>query len=144
MTWWSISCSIGDRKRARVPNFFRTNITLDICSAVLNATSICLITYNYMEVTTRAKLINDAAEKTYAIIMEAGEEVVTQLQRFAKENNLAASRFTAIGAFSSATLGYFNWDQKHYEKIPVNEQVEVLSLIGDVALQDGESSIHVH
>jgi predicted DNA-binding protein with PD1-like motif len=97
-----------------------------------------------MEVTMRAKLINDAAEKTYAIIMEAGEEVVTQLQRFAKENNLAASRFTAIGAFSSATLGYFNWDQKHYEKIPVNEQVEVLSLIGDVALQDGESSIHVH
>lgn len=92
----------------------------------------------------RAKLINNASEKTYALILETGEEVVAQLQQFAKENNLAASRFTAIGAFSSVTLGYFDWDKKDYEKIVVNEQVEVLSLIGDVALQDGESRMHVH
>lgn len=92
----------------------------------------------------RAKLINDASEKTYALILETGEEVVSQLQQFARENNLSASRFTAIGAFSSATLGYFNWEKKDYEKIAVNEQVEVLSLIGDIALQDGESKSHVH
>ena len=92
----------------------------------------------------RSKIINNASEKTYVLILETGEEVVSQLQRFAKENDLAASRFTAIGAFSSATLSYFNWDQKDYEKIPVNEQVEVLSLIGDVALQDGEPKIHIH
>ncbi|MFJ7566093.1 PPC domain-containing DNA-binding protein [Herminiimonas sp. NPDC097707] len=92
----------------------------------------------------RTKLINDGSEKTYALILETGEEVVSQLQRFIKENDLAASRFTAIGAFSSATLAYFNWDQKDYEKIAVNEQVEVLSLIGDVAKQDGESKSHIH
>ena len=92
----------------------------------------------------RSKVINDASEKTYVLIVETGEEVVSQLQRFAKENDLAASRFTAIGAFSSATLAYYNWDQKEYETIPVNEQVEVLSLIGDVALEDGEPKTHVH
>ncbi|CAL61860.1 conserved hypothetical protein; putative DNA-binding motif [Herminiimonas arsenicoxydans] len=92
----------------------------------------------------RSKLINDGSEKTYALILETGEEVVSQLQRFIKENDLAASRFTAIGAFSSATLAYFNWDQKDYEKIAVSEQVEVLSLIGDVAKQDGESKSHIH
>ncbi|RBA23511.1 PPC domain-containing DNA-binding protein [Herminiimonas fonticola] len=92
----------------------------------------------------RSKIINDASEKTYVLILETGEEVVSQLQRFAKENDLAASRFSAIGAFSSATLAYFNWDQKNYETIPVNEQVEVLSLIGDVALEDGEPKTHVH
>lgn len=90
------------------------------------------------------RLINDGAEKTYVLILETGEEIVSQLQRFAKENNLAASRFTAIGAFSSAMLAYFNWDQKDYEEIAVNEQVEVLSLIGDVAIQDGESKCHIH
>ncbi len=92
----------------------------------------------------RSKIINDASEKTYVLILETGEEVVSQLQRFAKENQLAASRFTAICAFSSATLAYFNWEQKEYEPIPINEQVEVLSLIGDVALQDGEPKVHVH
>lgn len=92
----------------------------------------------------RAKLINDGSEKTYALILESGEEAVSQLQRFARENNLDATRLTAIGAFSSATLGYFNWESKDYEKIAVNEQVEVLSLIGDIALQDGEPKIHAH
>lgn len=92
----------------------------------------------------RAKLINDGSEKTYALILESGEEAVSQLQRFARENKLDASRITAIGAFSSATLGYFNWESKDYEKIPINEQVEVLSLIGDIALQDGEPKIHAH
>jgi len=91
-----------------------------------------------------SKLISDAPEKTYALILETGEEVVSQLQRFAEENNLTASHFTAIGAFSSATLGYFDWNQKDYEKISVHEQVEVLSLMGDVALQDGAPKIHVH
>jgi uncharacterized protein len=92
----------------------------------------------------RSKIINDASEKTYVLILETGEEVVSQLQRFAKENDMTASRFTAIGAFSSATLAYFNWDQKECETIPVNEQVEVLSLIGDVALEDGAPKTHVH
>ena len=51
---------------------------------------------------------------------------------------------TAIGAFRDATLGYFDWEAKEYLKIPVNEQVEVLSLIGDVALKDGEPKVHAH
>lgn len=92
----------------------------------------------------RSKLINDGSEKTYALIFETSEEAVSLLQRFAKEHALAASRFTAIGAFSSATLGYFDWEKKEYEKIAVNEQVEVLSLIGDISLENGEAKVHVH
>jgi predicted DNA-binding protein with PD1-like motif len=92
----------------------------------------------------RSKLINNDSEKTYALVLESGEEVVSQLQRYAQENKLTASHFTAIGAFSSVTLGYFDWEKKEYEKIQVNEQVEVLSLIGDVSVKDGEPTTHVH
>ena len=42
------------------------------------------------------------------------------------------------------TLGYFDWPSRKYEKIPVNEQVEVLSLIGDIAVKDGQSAVHAH
>ena len=59
------------------------------------------------------------------------------LQAFADDNNLSASRFTAIGAFENVVLGYFDWQKKDYERIPVNEQVEVLALVGDVALDKG-------
>jgi len=51
---------------------------------------------------------------------------------------------TAIGAFSGATLGYFDIEKKEYEKIPVEEQVEVLSLIGDIVLNEGEPELHAH
>lgn len=92
----------------------------------------------------RQKIIADAHERTYALILDNGDEAVSSLQRFCEDYNLMAGRFTAIGAFSSALLGYFDWDKKDYEKIPVDEQIEVLMLAGDVALHDGKPKVHAH
>ena len=92
----------------------------------------------------RAKVLNDHDERTVALIFETGEDPVAGLNRYAAENKLGASRFTAIGAFSEAVLGYFDWEKKAYERIPVKEQVEVLVLVGDVAFHDGKPEIHAH
>jgi len=93
----------------------------------------------------KSKLINEQqGEKTFALIFETGDEAMSGLARFAKENALGASRFTAIGAFRDVILGYFDWEAKEYRKIPVREQVEVLSLIGDVALKGKEPKVHAH
>ena len=86
----------------------------------------------------------DTHPNTYAVIFETGDEVTEGLARFAQEHKLSASHFTAIGGFQSVTLGYFDWDIKDYEPIPVMEQVEVLSLIGDIALDNGEPKVHAH
>jgi predicted DNA-binding protein with PD1-like motif len=66
------------------------------------------------------------------------------LAAFAKDRSFTAGHFTAIGAFSDVTLGFFDWEKKSYENIPLNEQVEVLSLMGDIALQDGAPAVHAH
>jgi uncharacterized protein len=93
----------------------------------------------------KAKLLNDQGAKTYAVILSTGDEVKSSLLAFAKEQHLAGSHFTAIGAFSDATLGYFDWQRKEYKKIPIREQVEVLSFLGDIALKDnGEPELHAH
>ena len=92
----------------------------------------------------RAKVLNENGERTFAVIFESGDEALSGLTRFAEEQNLSASRFTAIGAFSEVVLGYFDWDKKDYERILVNEQVEVLSLIGDVALDGTRPKVHAH
>ncbi|MDQ3833465.1 MAG: DNA-binding protein [Actinomycetota bacterium] len=93
----------------------------------------------------KAKLIyEEQGEKTFALVFDPGDEAMEELTNFAKENGLSAARFTAIGAFSDATLGYFDMEKKEYEKIPVDEQVEVLSLVGDVALFEGEPKLHAH
>jgi predicted DNA-binding protein with PD1-like motif len=92
----------------------------------------------------KAKLIQEQGEKTFAVIFDTGDEVAGGLLEFARRQRLAGSHFTAIGAFSDVVLGYFDWETKEYRKIPVREQVEVLSLIGDVALDKGEPKIHAH
>ncbi len=94
----------------------------------------------------KAQLLHDnQGEKTYVLIFAAGDQAIADLTAFAKEKGLAASHFTAIGGFQEATLGYFNLDKKDYDNIPVREQVEVLSLVGDIALTEkGEPKIHAH
>jgi predicted DNA-binding protein with PD1-like motif len=54
---------------------------------------------------------------------------------------VSAASLTAIGAFSRATVGWFDFASKSYKEIPVDEQCEVLSTIGDVAIgDDGKAS----
>ena len=92
----------------------------------------------------RAKLLNQKGERVFAVIFDTGEDPVAGLTRFAEEQNLTASGFTAIGAFSEALLGYFDWEKKDYERIPVNEQTEVLALVGDIAVQEDDKKKKVH
>jgi predicted DNA-binding protein with PD1-like motif len=83
-------------------------------------------------------------QKTFVIIFDTGDQVVAGLNSFAGEQQLAASHFTAIGAFKDAQLGYFNWEKKDYEKISIREQTEVLSLVGDITISEGKPNIHAH
>ncbi len=92
----------------------------------------------------KAKLINELGEKTYAIVFDKGDEVGEGLLSFARENKIQASHFTAIGALSDVTLGYFNWTKKAFDKISIREQVEVLSLVGNIVFDNGDPKLHAH
>jgi uncharacterized protein len=92
----------------------------------------------------KAKCLHEGQQKTYAVIFDDGDDPMEGLAEFARRQQLTGSQFTAIGAFSEVTLGYFNWETKDYEEIPINEQVEVLSFIGDIALHDGQPQVHAH
>jgi predicted DNA-binding protein with PD1-like motif len=92
----------------------------------------------------KSKLINDAPQRTFAVVFDKGDEVLENLLAFAKEHDLSAAEFTGLGALSDAVLGYFDWQKKEYERIPIDEQVEVLNLTGNIALADGEPRLHPH
>lgn len=93
----------------------------------------------------RAKVLNENGERVFAVIFEIGEDPIAGLTRFAEEQNLSASGFTAIGAFQEAVLGYFDWEKKDYERIPVREQTEVLALVGDIAVEgENRKKVHAH
>jgi uncharacterized protein len=89
-------------------------------------------------------LNDDNGATTHILVFGKGDEAMDELESFARENDLSAASFTAIGAFSDVTLGYFDWESKEYQEIPLEEQVEVVTLAGDVALKDGEPAVHAH
>ena len=93
----------------------------------------------------KSKLINDGPQKTYVLVLDKGDEAVGSIEGFARENCIAAAQLTGIGAFSDVVLGFFDWEMKDYRRIPLNEQVEVVSLLGDIALgPNGKPALHPH
>lgn len=90
------------------------------------------------------KLLNDDKQRTFAIILDTNDEVMHCIETFASEQNLKASQFNAIGAFSKATFGFFDFSIKDYKKIEIDEQVEVLNVAGDISLYKNEIKIHAH
>jgi hypothetical protein len=92
------------------------------------------------------KLLHEAGgQRTFVVVLEIGEEIVASLQEFVARENVHTAGFTAIGALSDAVLLYFDWQKKGYQKIPIREQVEVASLIGDVADDPGgKPALHIH
>lgn len=85
------------------------------------------------------------SERNFVLVLEDGEEAFGAITKFCEEQNITGASLTAIGAFRQAKLGFFDFTQKSYIDIPVDTQSEVLSAIGDVAVDDeGNASVHMH
>src|SRR4029077_3647823 len=91
------------------------------------------------------RIDSDGAADIRVVILDDGEEAFSTLQNFASNAGISAASLTAIGAFKRATVGWFDFASRTYKEIEVNEQCEVLSAIGDIAVgDDGKPGLHVH
>ena len=91
------------------------------------------------------RIASEGAVDTLVVILDNGEEAFSTLQNYARQEEISAASLTAIGAFASATVGWFDFASKSYKEIEIGEQCEVLSAIGDVAVgDDGKASLHIH
>ncbi len=92
----------------------------------------------------KARQVGGEEQKTHVLVFDKGDEVMAGLLEFAKEHRVTSGHLTAIGAFSDVMLGYFDRERREYRRIPLREQVEAVSLVGDVALKDGKPQVHAH
>ncbi|WGR93107.1 DNA-binding protein [Bradyrhizobium sp. ISRA443] len=94
----------------------------------------------------RYKLLHQAdGQRTFAVVLSNGDEVMDSLRSFTAAESILAAQLTAIGALSDAELLYFDWSKKDYLRIAVPEQVEVASMLGDVAEgPSGTAELHIH
>jgi uncharacterized protein len=90
-------------------------------------------------------LAAQADARTTVVVLDSGEEAFAALTRYANEAGISGAALTAIGAFENAVVGWFDFATRSYRKIRIDEQCEVLSAIGDIAVgDDGKASLHVH
>lgn len=94
----------------------------------------------------KSKLVSrEPGKKTYVLVLDSGEEAFSAITRFAVQEGMDGASLTAIGAFERAKVGWLNPDTWEYKPIPIDEQCEVLSIVGDIARgDDGQSSLHAH
>jgi uncharacterized protein len=93
----------------------------------------------------KAQLLNEhGGLRTFAVVLATGDEAMTAITAFARERELRATQFTAIGAFSQVVVAYFDWATKEYRNVSIADQVEVLSLMGDVTFENGQPKVHAH
>ncbi len=91
----------------------------------------------------RAATLTEGPPRQHALVFDAGDELVQGLTDWASEHQVAATSFTGVGAFREATLGFYDLERQEYLEIPVDEQVELLVLAGDITL-DGQGGRKVH
>ncbi|HEX7192825.1 MAG TPA: DUF296 domain-containing protein [Thermoanaerobaculia bacterium] len=78
------------------------------------------------------------------IVLDTGDEVIATLQRFASEHVTTSAFFHGLGAFREATVAWWNPESLQYEDIAVNEQVEVLSIHGNLTRVRDGFKVHAH
>jgi predicted DNA-binding protein with PD1-like motif len=82
--------------------------------------------------------------RTFVVVMDKGDDAAAELARFAREQGVTGAGLTAVGACREATLAYFDPETMTYQDIPVTEQAEVLSLLGDIAVHGSDQAVHAH
>jgi len=93
----------------------------------------------------RSRLVyqDGSHHRTFVLAFDKAEDPVPLLVRFADTQGLSGSHITGTGSFERAVVGYFDRLEGDYVRIPVEQQVEVLSLNGEVALRHEKPIVHL-
>jgi predicted DNA-binding protein with PD1-like motif len=80
----------------------------------------------------------------YVLRLDPDDEVVATLQTVVEREGIRGGYLQALGAFRRARLHYLYMQRGQYEDIDIDEQVEVVSLLGSVAIAGDTPRVHLH
>ncbi len=89
-------------------------------------------------------MVGKKIDGRWYVRLQKGEEVISSLQDFCKQNQIQLGTFTGIGACSPVTIGIFLPHEKKYVSKVLTEDVEMVSLLGNVTTMNDEIYIHAH
>ena len=80
----------------------------------------------------------------YVLRVDKGEEVVETITTFCEDKNIRLASISGIGATNNATIVLFESGKKLYHKETFADDMEILSLTGNISTKDDKPYIHLH
>lgn len=81
----------------------------------------------------------------WKISLRKGDEIMSALAEFARENHIREAHFTGLGAIDSGLLGWYDPAKHADRRIQIESEAEIVSLVGDITRgRDGKPRIHAH
>lgn len=83
-------------------------------------------------------------KKIYQGSLKKGVDIIGGLTQVMREGGITAGIVSGIGAVTEAHIGYFNAQTRKYEERYLRENMEILSLRGNISIKDGSVFPHLH
>lgn len=87
-------------------------------------------------------------ERVFVLRFDAGVEIIAGLKDFCNKNKITAGQFSGIGSSGDLILSYYNLKTKEYEDKRFEEDLEVLSLSGNIGIwhnsEENNEDVIVH
>jgi predicted DNA-binding protein with PD1-like motif len=80
----------------------------------------------------------------YVVRFEDDEVFPAKFLEFLSARGVKRGSFTGIGAMRRTCIAFFDTASKQYLDQEFDEQMEVLALVGNVAMHQGEPLVHAH
>jgi predicted DNA-binding protein with PD1-like motif len=80
----------------------------------------------------------------YFVRVDRGEEVVSKIKEFCKDNNIVLGSISGIGAANKVVVGLFDTAKKEYFSKEFCGDHEITNLTGNITTQNGEVYLHIH
>lgn len=80
----------------------------------------------------------------YQVRLFPGDHLMPSLTALIEQEGIRYAALSGLGAARHVVIGYYDAAQKDYERHEIDEQMEVLSLIGNCSTRDGEPALHIH
>lgn len=80
----------------------------------------------------------------WLVKLEKGELLIESLSKLVKDEAIQGAWISGLGGALWAELGFYDLEQKQYHWQKKNELLEITSLQGNIAWQEGEPVLHIH
>ena len=80
----------------------------------------------------------------HIVRLNTGEDLLSSITEYAAASGISAAWLSYLGAVSTASLRYYDQDERVYRDFEMDQHLEVLSGVGNVSLLDGSPFVHTH